>query len=252
MKIGFFDSGLGGLTILKRIIKEIPGEYVYIADNKNAPYGLKDAKKVQELTLQNVEILINCGCKIIVIACNTATSVCINLLRSKYPNILFIGTEPAVKPAIINSNGKRILVTATTLTLHEQKLQNLISDLNANDIVDLLPLGELVKYADKSDEIQYERAYEYLKNILSVYDLNNYSGIVLGCTHFPIFINEFKKILPLNVLIYDSSIGILHRLTEIIKENDLELSNTTTFKLFLTNESETFRKKAINYIKNNS
>ena len=249
MKIGFFDSGLGGLTILKKVMKHIPTEYIYLADNKNAPYGLKSVKTVQILTLQNVEILISYGCKIIVIACNTATSACINLLRKTYPNILFIGTEPAISLAVkANPPEKRILVTATSLTLYEAKLQNLISKLNSNNIIDLLPLGELVNFADELDTIQYDAAYNYLQTILSKYNLNLYSGIVLGCTHFPIFINEFKKILPNTVTIYDSSDGILDRLKEILKLAKLDFDDQTIFKLLLSDETESFRMKALNFI----
>ena len=108
MKIGFFDTGLGGATIFKEAYKKINGDFIYLADTKNSPYGVKDFDTVRNLTEQNMITLINSGCKIIVLACNTATSAAISFLRAKYPDIIFIGAEPAIKPAIENCDNKKI------------------------------------------------------------------------------------------------------------------------------------------------
>ena len=135
MNIGFFDSGLGGLTIFKEAIANFKANYIYLGDIKNAPYGIKSKEEVKEYIFKNIEHLITKGCKIIVIACNTATSIAVKELREKYPDICFIGTEPAVKPAILLNANKKVLVMATSLTLKEEKLQSLINRLDAEKML---------------------------------------------------------------------------------------------------------------------
>ncbi len=128
MKIGFFDSGIGGLTVLSEAIKRLPNhEYLYYADTLHAPYGPKPKEEVRGYVFEAIEFLVQQGAQIIVIACNTATSIAIEELRTKY-SIPIIGMEPAVKPAIHlkDEMKKRVLVTATPLTLKEEKLHRLI------------------------------------------------------------------------------------------------------------------------------
>lgn len=249
MKIGFFDTGLGGATIFKEAYKKINAEYIYLADTKNSPYGIKDIETVKNFTENCVKKLIELDCKIIVLACNTATSAAVAYLRAKYTDIIFIGAEPAIKPALKKSNDKKVILTATSLTLKGSKLFALLTKLNGVDKVSLLPLDELVEFADEASEIRYNSAYIYLKNKFSNYNLDDFSGIVLGCTHFPIFKDIFRKILPDNIEIYDSAIGI----TSNLKRNILKLSpnyNCTekSVNLILTEESESFRKKFYNMI----
>ena len=253
MKIGFFDTGLGGATIFKEAYKKINGDFIYLADTKNSPYGVKDFDTVRNLTEQNMITLMNYGCKIIVLACNTATSAAISFLRAKYPDIIFIGAEPAIKPAIENCNGKKIILTATSLTLKGNKLFHLLTKLNAVDKVELLPLDELVEFADESSEIRYDLAEEYLKQKFSKYNLNDFSGIVLGCTHFPLFKENFERLFP-NVKVIDGSKGIINNLKRKIKDINLEDKNNKLF-LALTKRDDNFinnfnniSKKKINQI----
>ncbi len=251
LKIGFFDSGLGGLTILKNTINQINANYIYIADNENAPYGIKPKNDVINFTLKSVKNLINLGCEIIVIACNTATSVCINILRNTYSNIHFIGTEPAIKPAVINSNAKHVLVSATSLTLKEEKLQNLIVNLHADNIILKQPLDKLVEFADKYEEIRYDLAYDYLQETLKKYDFTDISGIVLGCTHFPIFKQQFRQVLPPNVEIYDSCVGITNNLKNHILQLQPDYdfnTNCNSLEIILTKDDDVFKNKALNYV----
>ena len=237
MKIGIFDSGLGGITVFKEILNQnIKADFFYLADNKNIPYGIKDKNEVKELIEKNIKYLIDIGCQIIVIACNTATALSINLLRKKYPNIIFIGTEPAVKVAADDKNKTKILVTATSITLKEEKLSNLISNLKIEDEVELLPLDKLVIFAEKNE--RKDRVKEYIKKELSRFDLNSFSHIVLGCTHFPIFKKEFETNAP-NSKIIDGSIGIANNLKEKINK-ECEKDNNTTISLILTNEDDDF------------
>lgn len=252
MKIGFFDSGLGGITVLNEALKEnIKAEYIYLADNKNTPYGIKDKNEVKKYVFQNIEFLVKNGCKIIVIACNTATALCIKELRKKYQNICFIGTEPAVKVAADDKERKNILVTATTITLKEEKLKNLITNLHINDIVELLPLDKLVEFAENN--IHDERVDKYIQEKLSKYDLSKFSHIVLGCTHFPLFKENFERLFS-NVKVIDGSKGIINNLKRKIKDITLEDKNDKLF-LALTKRDDNFinnfnniSKKKINQI----
>lgn len=249
MKIGFFDTGLGGTTILKEAYHQINADFIYVADTKNSPYGVKDKETVKNLTESCMLRLIEEGCKIIVLACNTATSAAISYLREKYQNIFFIGVEPAIKPALEESNGKKIILTATSLTLKGDKLYSLLVSLDGVNKVTLLPLDELVEFADNTDVIQYEAAEEYLKYKFSNLNLDDYSGIVLGCTHFPIFRDVIRKLLPEHIKIYEPSEGITRNLINHINElyPDYDCSNKT-LELIMTEESESFKNKFFHMI----
>ena len=119
----------GGATIFRNAYKEINADYIYMADTKNAPYGLKSIEEVRELTEKCIKELIAKDCKIIVVACNTATSAAIEYLRGRYTNIIFIGAEPAIKPALEKNSNKKIILTATSLTLKGERLRKLLQDL---------------------------------------------------------------------------------------------------------------------------
>lgn len=237
MKIGFFDSGLGGITVFNEALSQnINADFVYLADNKNTPYGIKDKSEVKKYIIKNVEYLINNNCDVIVIACNTATALCIKSLRKKFNNVCFIGTEPAVKVAADDKTKKKILVTATTITLKEEKLKNLITDLHITDKVDLLPLDRLVEYAEKNsskEEVKY-----FLKEKLQKYDLTKYSHIVLGCTHFPLFTDVFKEVVQ-DVNVIDGSNGIINNLKSKIDNLKLKESKQN-LTLVLTKKDDNF------------
>ncbi len=221
MHIGFFDSGVGGITVLYEALKLLPNEdYIYYADVINVPYGNKSKEEVKKYIFDAVEFIINQGVKALVIACNTATSAAIEDLRKKY-TIPIIGMEPAVKPAVRMSenNHKRVLVTATAFTLKEEKLKNLISRLDNENIVDLLPLPGLVEFAEKQ-QFSTSEVVEYLSNELNKYDLTQYGTIVLGCTHFPLFKDSFRKILLQNIDIIDGNIGTVNHLKRILEEKN--------------------------------
>ncbi len=214
--IGFFDSGIGGLTVLKTAQLLMPHEnYVYYADLNNVPYGTKSGEEVGRLVLKAAEELYDMGIKALVIACNTATSIAVHALREKM-DIPVIGMEPAVKPALINNdNGKRVLVMATPLTLHESKFQNLVSRVDTEQIVDMLPMPGLVELAEKlsfdGNEVRC-----YLEKELSVFDMKNYSALVLGCTHFLFFRQAIMQILPEGIHIVDGNLGTVKHLKNIL------------------------------------
>ena len=246
MKIGFLDSGLGGITVLKEALKLLPNEdYLYYADTLHVPYGEKSKDEVKGYIFDAVDFLISQGIKALVVACNTATSIAINDLRLKY-DFPVIGMEPAVKPAVIKNgfSGKRVLVFATALTLTESKFHELVSQVDQNNIVDFLPLPGLVILAEKL-EFGSDTVIPYLKEKLSSYDLSLYGTVVLGCTHFPLFIDSFKKILPQDIDIIDGAYGTIKHLKALLEENHLTGSGNGHIDFYSSGNVEEDRLKFV-------
>lgn len=252
MKIGFFDSGVGGLTVLNEALKKINCDYIYLADNLNAPYGIKEKEQVKKYIEICIEELVKRECSIIVIACNTATSIAIKDLRKKYPNIVFIGTEPAIKVAADEKHDK-ILICATTLTILGEKLEDLIIKLHIEDKVDLLPADKLVLFAENGN-VKKSVVEEYLKQILGNRNIKMYSHIVLGCTHFPLFRENFRNIFGENTKIIDGSVGITNnlirqlKLKEFIfnqKNSNIELVISKNDQSFIDNVKRILNRKDI-------
>ncbi len=216
MKIGFFDSGIGGLTVLAQALKRFPQyDYVYYADTMHAPYGKKPKEEVRGYIAEAVEFLVSQQVDAIVIACNTATSVAVSDLRASY-DIPIIGIEPAVKPAIeLEHDRQRVLVTATPLTIKEEKLHQLIERLGATEHVDLVALPELVKFAERYD-FSDETVLPYLEKALVNYEKSAYKAVVLGCTQFPLFKPQYQTIFCSNVALIDGSDGKINQLQKIL------------------------------------
>ena len=182
-KIGVFDSGIGGLTVLEELKKLLPNEdYLFYADSKNCPYGEKSDKELYDITSNIVDYLIDRECKIIVIACNTATTRCIKYLRDKYKDMTFIGTEPAIKVAC-DRDYKNILVMATPATIASERTNILVND-NKKDYenIYLVPCEGL---ADAIETKNIEKQVEIVSSIYEEYKDSNIDAIVLGCTHYP-------------------------------------------------------------------
>jgi len=216
MKIGFFDSGIGGLSVLHQAMELYPdAHYLYFADTDNVPYGTKKKKKIISLVNEAAEFLIvKKKVDILVVACNTATSVGINQLRALY-DIPIVGMEPAVKQAAIKTNHKKrnnqILVSATKSTLKQKKLKDLIDDLNTNDKVKRISLQKLVRFAEAQD-FGSKKVHKYLRRKLAKYNLDNYGALVLGCTHFIYYKNIIQSYLPSHVQIVDGNLGTVNRM----------------------------------------
>ncbi len=216
--IGIFDSGIGGITILNEIRKLLPNEnIIYYADSKNNPYGPKTDKELLKITNNIVNYLINKNCKIIVIACNTATTRCIKSLRENYPNISFIGTEPAIKLACDN-NHKNILVLATHATINSISVQKLITNnKKENQTIYLQDSEGLANAIEMSNS---ELISKLLDEFLIPYQNKNIDSIVLGCTHYP-YVNKQISAYFNNATIYDSSIGVAKETKRKLKELNL-------------------------------
>ena len=218
--IGVFDSGIGGLTVLKKIVEVLPNEkYIYYADTDNVPYGTKSKEEVIKYIQQAVEFLVSKNVKAIVVACNTATSIAVKDLRENY-SIPIIGIEPAAKPAIENRGNKKVLIMATPTTIKEEKLKYLLENLNAEAYVDLIAMPKLVEFAENK-EFESENVKRYIEEQLKEYNLEEYSELVLGCTHFPFFKEILSKIFPQNTQIIDGSQGVANRLKSVLEENDI-------------------------------
>jgi len=210
-KIAFFDSGMGGLTVLREAIRLMPNEqYIYFADSENAPYGTKSSAMIKKLVFDAVDFLSEIGIKALVLACNTATSVAVEDLRKHYA-FPIIGMEPAVKPAVESAPHKKTLVCATDKTLAEDSLRILIQNLDAEDQVEQLSLQSLVLFAEKFD-FGHARIEAYLKDRFAPINWSEFDSIVLGCTHFPYFKREIAALLPAHVRILDGNVGTVTHL----------------------------------------
>ena len=219
MNIGIFDSGIGGMSVLHQALSTLPHEnYIFYADTDHVPYGTKSKEQVISYVDEIVQFMLDHDCKAVVIACNTATSVAAALMRKKY-TIPIIGIEPAVKPAVEQSNGRRVMVVATPLTIHEEKLKNLVDRGDNAHHVDLLALPQLVTFAER-EEFNSPQVEAYLRDVLSPYDLSAYGELVLGCTHFNYFKDSFRKIMPAQVQIIDGNTGIVKQLKRVLESMD--------------------------------
>lgn len=252
MRVGFFDSGLGGLTVLKEAINNhgLKGDIWYLGDTLNTPYGTKRTSFVKEIIHENINYLVENGCNPIVIACNTATALCVKELREKYKDITIIGTEPAVKVAADANEDKRIMVLATTITVSQEKLHNLVDVLDISEKVDMLAADQLVKFAEHencnnlNDEVD-----KYIEELISDYDMNEFSHIVLGCTHFPLFRQNFERIVKKlypnsDVKVIDGARGISENLMKNIQKIDASNPTATSITVVTTNVNKTFERRA--------
>lgn len=217
MTIGFFDSGIGGLTVLAESLKRLPAQdYLYMADTLHVPYGTKSKEEVRTYILEIVETMMNEGIDALVVACNTATSIAVAELRTMY-SLPIVGMEPAVKPAVEmnRATGKRVLVFATPLTLRQPKYYALVSRVDEGGIVDSLPLPELVGYCES---LQFDKQVisEYFREKLADYNLDDYGIIVLGCTHYPFYKDILRDVLPPHIQIVDGNAGTVRRLSALL------------------------------------
>lgn len=216
MNIGIFDSGIGGITLLHQAMVSMPHEnYIFYADTEHVPYGTKSREQVISYVDHIMRFMLTHDCKAVVIACNTATSVAAETMRDRYRQLPIIGIEPAVKPAVKESHGKRVMVVATPLTVHEEKLMHLVERVDNNHQVDLLPLPRLVEFAENGEFVS-DNVTVYLKELLSQYDLSQYSELVLGCTHFNFFKDTFHQLFPKEVHIIDGNTGTIRQLARIL------------------------------------
>ncbi len=232
LKIGFFDSGLGGITVLSEALRRLPNEnFVYMADTLHVPYGTKTPQEVLGYVKASVQMILKEDIKALVIACNTATSIAVAELRKEY-KFPIIGMEPAVKPAVEmnRANGKRVLVLATPLTLKQSGYAALVSRVDDHGSVDSLPLPELVQYCE---QLNFDRTelFNYFNHKLSSFNLDVYGTVVLGCTHYPFYKEILRELLPSHIQLIDGSQGTVKRLKQVLSERNLLAAPLTTGQL---------------------
>ena len=219
MKIAFFDSGIGGLSVLHHAMKILPHEeFIFFADEDNVPYGTKSPEEVLACVEAAFEFLIAQKVSAIVVACNTATSVAVKVMREKY-NLPIIGMEPALKVALDLFPNRKVLVTATAITITGEKIHRLIKNLHAENLAELKALPNLVEFAERQ-EFNSAAVEKYLRGELN-YDFEKFSSLVLGCTHFNYFKDTLRKILPPHVKILDGNEGTVN---ELIRRANLKPS----------------------------
>lgn len=235
--IGILDSGIGGVTVLKEIIKVLPNEnYVYYSDSIHNPYGEKTQDEVLDYVDNIIKFLITRNCKAIVIACNTATALTIDVMRKKYQNLIIIGIEPAYKMIYDNHKMGKTLVMATPATIKSDRFLNLYHTYdNKNTILKACPnLAFLIENGN------INKVKEYLRDNLK---FDNIESVVLGCTHYPLIRKEISEVLG-NVLFYDGSKGVANRLLFLLKENNLLNNSCSNLTIDFFDSANSENKKA--------
>lgn len=214
--IGLFDSGIGGTSIWTAIHDLMPNEdTIYLADSKNAPYGAKSKKEIIALSRKNTELLLSMNVKIIIVACNTATTNAIKDIRSEY-NIPFIGIEPAIKPAALNSKTQTIGILATKGTLSSELFNKTLEIHSDTKIIEQIGYG-LVELIENGNINSTEMTL-LLKSYLQPMIDSNIDYLVLGCSHYPYLIPQIKKIVPNHIQIIDSGEAVAKQTQKIIYE----------------------------------
>ena len=234
--IGLFDSGVGGLSVYKHLAQQLPAErYIYYADTKHVPYGNRESRDIEDLTLNAIEWLYNQGCKLIVIACNSASAYALEVARYRYPQLPIVGLVPALKPAVLNSKTGKIAVLATKATLQGDLLNEVITEVAA-------PRGYIVtKYFDphlvpwvEAGMPEYSETAERLKQMLKDFYAEGIDYLVLGCTHYPFFREFLLRQINDNqwsIQVVDSGQAIAARVQHLLVVNKilaLDKSNNVT------------------------
>ena len=243
--IGIFDSGVGGTSIWKEIHALMPYENtIYLADSKNAPYGPKGKDTIIDLSKKNTEYLLSKNCKLIVVACNTATTNAIDYLRATY-NVPFIGIEPSIKPAALQTKTDAIGILATKGTLTSE-LFSKTTNLFASNIKVVEQIGDGIVELIESGNLYSEEMKSLLKVYLEPVIKADIDYLVLGCTHYPYLIPLLLEILPKHVKIIDSGEAVARQTKAVLEKHNLLNSETRYSKNeFYTNEAPEVMKQLL-------
>jgi len=233
--IGIFDSGVGGTSIWKEINKLLPRENtIYLSDSKNAPYGEKSKDEIRELCIKNIKFLLEKKCKIIVVACNTATTNAIDYLRENY-TIPLIGIEPAIKTASLQTKTKKIGVLATKGTLSSELFAATSKTIN-KEIEIIEQIGEGLVELIENEKINSEEMTALLRFHLQKMTTKNIDCLVLGCTHYPYLIPQIQNIIGNDIQIIDSGQAVAKQTKAILEKNDLlntTIDENKTYQFFI-------------------
>ncbi|OYQ37447.1 glutamate racemase [Flavobacterium cyanobacteriorum] len=243
--IGLFDSGIGGTSIWKEIHSLLPNEdTIYLADSKNAPYGQRSKDEILDLSIKNVEFLLDKNCKIIVVACNTATTNAIKELRAKYSKIPFIGIEPAIKPAATSTKTQTIGILATKGTLNSDLFHSTVS--NFKDIRVIEQVGHGLVRLIEDGHMDSRETESLLRSYLEPMVEAGIDYLVLGCSHYPYLVPQIKKILPNHINIIDSGEAVARQTKNILQsKNLLNMSGKEGEAVFYINNDPTVLTKIL-------
>ena len=242
--IGIFDSGLGGISVWQALYDALPDEsLIYLGDGKRCPYGSRSREEVLKFTEEAVERLLSEGCKMIVVACNTATAVAIKYLREKYPSVPFVGLEPAVKPAALTTRTGVIGVLATERSLQGDHFRR-NEEKYGSEVKILKGVGEgFVEAVERNEEHTLETEALVRKAVQPLVD-GGADKIVLGCTHYPFLRDVISKVAGEGVEIIDSSEAVARRVGVLLDENNLRAEEGVIPEYrFLTFADEAYAEK---------
>ncbi|WDF64170.1 glutamate racemase [Flavobacterium sp. KACC 22763] len=243
--IGVFDSGIGGTSIWSAIHELLPNEKtIYLADNKNAPYGQRSKEEIVALSKKNVEFLLENNCKLIVVACNTATTNAIVELRADY-DIPFVGIEPAIKPAANNSKTQVIGILATKGTLNSELFNKTAEMFHNTKIIEQVGHGlvQLIEDGNLYSPEMTQLLESYLQPMIEA----NIDYLVLGCSHYPYLIPQIKKILPDHIKIIDSGEAVARQTKNLLKEKVGFSESTDTEPIFYANSNPKVLESILEY-----
>lgn len=243
--IAVFDSGVGGISVLRELVKLMPNEdYIYFGDSLHAPYGTKSLEEVQKLTCDHAKRLFEDGAKGLVVACNTATSAAVKKLRELYPTTPIVGIEPAVKPASTFMEHPTVLVLATPMTIRNEKLQKLMS--RYEKAAKLIPVScpGLMDFVERGD-LHSEELHKYLTELLYEFREEKIHAVVLGCTHYPFVSQEIKEILGDEVTIFDGGAGTAREMKRRLAAEQLLTERQEKGKVIFTNSKDSQEKQKL-------
>lgn len=219
--IGIFDSGLGGLTVWREVRWQLPNEdIIYFADSRNCPYGHKTADEIVRLARDIVDGMLTKGCKLIVVACNTATAAAIDELRKSY-SIPFVGMEPAIKQAALNTRSGKVGVLATKGTF-DGRLYKETSRKYARNVDVVVQVGDGLVELVEANEYNGPKARLLLEKYVTPMLEHGVDQIVLGCTHYPFFKSQIEEMVGNNVTVIDPAPAVARRVNDVLAEQGLQ------------------------------
>lgn len=243
--IGFFDSGVGGTSIWKEVIQLLPNENtIYLADSRNAPYGIRTKEEIVKLSFKNTDLLLQKGCKLIVVACNTATTNAIENLRNAYKATSFIGIEPALKPAVASSQTNLIGVLATKGTIVSDLFSKSVQSFKDTKIIEQIGYGlvELIENNKIDSPEMTQLLHLYLTPMIEA----GIDYLVLGCSHYPYLIPQMRTILPSHIKIIDSGQAVARQTQKVLSSTSGFSDTKEAENIFYTNGDPSVLKQLLN------
>jgi glutamate racemase len=241
--IGIYDSGMGGLSVRREVCRLLPEESViYLGDGKNCPYGSRSVEEIRRLSVEAVEHLLGMGCKLIVVACNTATAASIDYLRATYPSVPIVGMEPAIKPACLQTKSRVVGVLATERSLDGDLFRRTAARYGQDIEVITAPGRGFVELVE-CDKEQSEEAVETVRRAMQPMLDRGADHIVLGCTHYPFLLEALERAAEgYRVTFVDPSPAVARRVKQLLEENDLlcEAGHSPQYQ-FVTFADEVYR-----------